>query len=395
MEPVLVLVVVLAGGLIAVSARSFAQSRWLDKQAAELVALRRQQEAERATFQEVAAQHTAFADVTLDALLIVRQSHEIVVANNAALEIFPQAGTLVGKTLMMVCRNHELDALVDEVFKAKEELETQITLEERSYRVRGLLVGVPERPMLALALQDVSELVRLSRARRDMVANIVHDLGTPINSIGVLVERLITTYGVNADKDREKLTKVNVQVANLQHIARELLDLATIESGKAIIRMVDVPLADVVNSSLDLMQTQAESKKHDMLNATPADLRVLVDPDQTRRVLTNLLHNAIKFTPEQGQIRVMAAVDGEMVKITVSDNGRGIPPPDRARIFERFYQVDTARTGQKSAVGAGLGLSIAKHIVTAQGGKIWAEPNFPNGANICFTVSLAADPAPV
>jgi two-component system phosphate regulon sensor histidine kinase PhoR len=393
--PTAIAVLVLIGVLVGLALHNKRQTQTLAEREAALLALQRELGAERGSQKELATQLSAFADVTLDALLILDRQNVIQVANNAASQLFPHAGTLIGKTLMSVCLNHELDELVDEVQKSREQLETQINIGERAYRVRGLLVETPNRVVVALALQDVSELVRLARARRDMVANVVHDIGTPINSIGLLIERLIATYGINAEKDRERLTKMNVQVADLQHLHRELLELSTIESGMAIMRMVNVELKELVHSAIELVQTQAESKKQDMLNEVPDALKVLADPDQTRRVLTNLIHNAVKFTPDQGQVRMTAAIEGDMVKICVIDNGRGIPPADRTRIFERFYQVDTARSGQKSSVGAGLGLSIAKHIITAQGGTIWAEPNLPQGTVMCFTLALATDSAPV
>jgi two-component system, OmpR family, phosphate regulon sensor histidine kinase PhoR len=395
--PTIIAALVVLGVLLALAVHSKRQTQALVTRKAELATLRRTLDAERGSQRELATQLSAFADVTLDALLIVNHLHVILVANNAAKQIFPQAGTIINKTLMMVCRNHELDDLVDEVQKTKEELETQIALDERSYRVRALLVETQTGAVVALALQDISELVRLARARRDMVANVVHDIGTPINSIGLLLERLIATHGTNPEKDMERLNKMNVQVADLQHLHRELLELSTIESGMAIMRLVNVELTELVHGAIELVQTQAESKKQEIRNEVPVDLKVLADPDQTRRVLTNLIHNAVKFTPEQGQVRITAAVDGDMIKISVIDNGRGIPPADRNRIFERFYQVDTARSGQKAAVGAGLGLSIAKHIITSQGGTIWAEPNLPQGTIISFTLGVATNPtsAPV
>ena len=104
----------------------------------------------------------------------------------------------------------------------------------------------------------------------------------------------------------------------------------------------------------------------------------------------NVMHNAVKFTPQGGQIIFTATCSAQMATIRIRDTGRGIPPHDRTRIFERFYQVDTARTGHPGG-GSGLGLSIAKHIIEAQGGKIWAEAGIPNGACICFTIPLAED----
>jgi two-component system phosphate regulon sensor histidine kinase PhoR len=230
--------------------------------------------------------------------------------------------------------------------------------------------------------------MRLTRARREMVANFSHDLGTPISSIRLLTETLQQSLGRNPERDKERLNKIAAEIDSLQHIRQELMDLSMIESGKAIIRMVTVNFADILRDAFDIMATQIEGKKLTLVNEIPADLPVLVDPEQTRRVIMNVMHNAVKFTPKDGQIIVTGSCDGQMTTIRIRDTGPGIPPQDRTRIFERFYQVDAARTGHPGG-GSGLGLSIAKHIIEAQGGKIWAEAGIPNGACIAFTLPIA------
>src|SRR5205807_6895257 len=129
--------------------------------------------------------------------------------------------------------------------------------------------------------------------------------------------------------------------------------------------------------------------KLEIVTKIPDTLEVLADPEQTRRVIVNIIHNAVKFTPSGGQIRFTSTRRGQMATIRITDSGPGIPPKDRTRIFERFYQADVARTGADG--GSGLGLSIAKHIVEAQGGTIWAEGADPHGACIAFTIPLADD----
>src|SRR5262249_34316743 len=132
----------------------------------------------------------------------------------------------------------------------------------------------------------------------------------------------------------------------------------------------------------------------EFVSQIPSDLLVLADPEQTRRVVTNLLHNSVKFTPSGGKIIFEASENSQMATIRARDTGIGIPPQERTRIFERFYQVDTARTAKTGGhgSGSGLGLSIAKHIIEAQGGRIWAEgapSDGPGGACIMFTIPLA------
>lgn len=347
------------------------------------------------TLSQLQAQIGWVADVTLDGLLVVNRDRMIVLANKMAGQIFDPSEPLTGRTLMSVTRNHELDSMLDAIFSADDDLESQITSNERSFRVRGMRLAWDGQPAVALALQDVTELLRLTRARRDMVTNIAHDLGTPISSIQILLETLNRDFGKNPDKDRQKLGKIAGQIDNLQHMLEELKDLSAIESGKAIMRLVEVNLHDTAAKAIEMMTAQADQKKLEVVNHIPAGMVVLADPEKILRVINNLIHNAIKFTPDKGSIGLSAerqdSDEGLLAKVMVRDTGMGIPPAERSRIFERFYQVDSARSGQKSAVGAGLGLSIAKHIVTAHGGTIWAEPNLPTGACICFTLPLVTD----
>jgi two-component system phosphate regulon sensor histidine kinase PhoR len=262
---------------------------------------------------------------------------------------------------------------------------------ERSFRVRIAVIETPEgRKNVMLALQDISELLLLARARRDMVANFSHDLRTPISSIRLLIETLTHNFGDSAKRDKRLVRKIAGEIDSLEHMTQELIDLSIIESGRANIRMIPVNFADTLREALTVMGTQIEQKSLGVVNNVPDTLRLLADPDQTRRVLMNVIHNAVKFTPSGGQIQFTAISDAQTATIAIQDTGPGIPPQDRTRIFERFYQVDTSRSGQ---TGSGLGLSIAKHIIEAQGGKIWAEAGIPGGARIVFTLPLAEESA--
>lgn len=382
---------ILALGLIIFAVRTFQYQRQIEQLRDQIEQTRREAQQESRTLRQRVTRLIALTDVTLDALLVVSFDHVIVRANKTAQLLFGDNRSLDGKTIMQTVRNHELDAMVDAVRKAGEELESQISIYDRSYRVRGSVVegGDLDAPVVALSLQDISELLRLARARRDMVANIVHDLGTPISSIRLLLDTLTLGFGKNPERDQRLITKIAGETDNLQHMTRELIDLSSIESGRAITRMIDTNLHELVGSAISLMETQAEPKKLTIRNQVPSDLMVLADPEQIKRVISNLLHNSIKFTGANGEINVSASADDQMATVAVQDTGTGIPPQERSRIFERFYQVDSARSGQKTKVGAGLGLSIAKHIVSAHGGDIWAEPNLPQGTTILFTLGLA------
>jgi two-component system phosphate regulon sensor histidine kinase PhoR len=241
-------------------------------------------------------------------------------------------------------------------------------------------------PYAALVLEDVSELRRLERARRDMVANISHELRTPITSIRLLSDTLLR----GALRDRERATglleKITSETDTLQQMAQELLDLSMIESGMTLVRLVPVELSELIAAAVDHLSEQAHRKGLSIEGQSPPHLQVLADPEQIGRVLTNLLHNAIKFTPEGGIVEISVELDQEWATVAVTDTGPGIPEHERERVFERFYRGDQARTGP----GTGLGLAIAKHIVEAHGGRIWAEESpTPPGARLCFTLPTA------
>ncbi len=334
-------------------------------------------------------QMLSIANVTFDAIIVIDKQRHVTLMNDAARSLFqieaPPASALT-QTLMAVTRHHQLDGLVDKALERHEPLEDQLEINGRWYKVR---VTQLETGTIVLALQDVTELLRLTRARRDMVANISHELRTPISSIRLLVDTLSQNIGRNPERDTRLLGKIGNETDSLQYLVEELHDLSMIESGRAIMRMVETPFNDIARDAINRVVTQVEQKKLELSNQIADDICVLADPDQTRRVLTNLISNAVKCTPSGGKITFSAERGDSMVTIQVTDTGPGISPSERSRVFERFYQIDTARSGSPQGGGSGLGLSIAKHIIEAQGGKIWAEGALPHGTRICFTLPRA------
>ncbi len=354
----------------------------------------------RARLSVLQHQAQALADVLFDPLLVFNVStspYTLVTLNAAAAHVFkvdPQAAQ--GRTVMQVTRHHEIDALVDALAQGQEQPETQIMIEDNTFRLRGRCLGESGERLVVIVLQDITELLRLARARRDMVANFSHDLRTPLSSIKLLIESMQMNLGRNLERDHKLLAKLAAEADSLHHMTQELIDLSMIESGRAIMRLVPVRALEVIESAFKAMEMQFDQKRLIATYDVPSDVWILVDAEQIRRVLTNLLHNAVKFTPPEGRITCTACVVGEAVQIEVTDTGIGIPPHERTRIFERFYQVDAARTGGGGSAnrgGTGLGLAISKHIVEAHGGKIWAEAGLPpTGARLCFTVPLTEPP---
>jgi two-component system phosphate regulon sensor histidine kinase PhoR len=218
-------------------------------------------------------------------------------------------------------------------------------------------------------------------------------LNTPIANIRLIIDGLFHEQEKPKRKQSTSALKlVGRETDALMRLARELLDLSMIESGQAIMRMIEMPLIELVDDAIERLGDQSDAKEIEIRDEVPKHLRVLADRDQVQRVLLNLIHNAIKWSPPKEKIRVRAESSGDEVIITVLDRGPGVPEDQRERIFERFYQVDKSR----SAGGTGLGLAICKHIVEAHGGHIWVEDNAEGkdgrGGNFKFTLPAAEIP---
>jgi len=399
---VVTLILLGAVGLLTAMYVNAARDRYaLHRRLVDLPALRRELNALNRALIAAEKRFAAMIETVFDPVLVVDVSDvqpRVVALNAASREAFKVGPSPLGETVMNVTRQHEIDTLVSRIAAGQEIPENQLQFNERTFRVRGVLISDGDRAFVVVVFQDISELLRLTRARRDMVANFSHDLRTPISSIRLLVESLQMNLGKNPERDRKQIDKLASEADSLQHMTQELIDLSMIESGKAIMRLVPTPLTDVLDKVISIMDTQIDQKRIHITRTIPPDVIVLVDPEQLKRVIANVVHNAVKFTPTEGEITLTALREGEMARLCISDSGPGIPPHERARIFERFYQVDPARTGgagSSNRGGTGLGLAIAKHIIEAHGGKIWAEAGAQGGACICLTVPLAEEmPSP-
>lgn len=328
-------------------------------------------------------------------LVLVLNEERIVIALNQAADVLFGGKHPIGEKLAEVLDAPELLEIIDRAMTGQEGLEEQIVLGRCFYRVRPQVFEYHKtHKFIGIALQDITQLVKLNRARRDMVANISHELRTPIQNIRLTIDSLFY------DKGRPKR---KASIASLRSIAREtdallwlvqeLYDLSMIESGQAILKLVPVRLLDVVNDSVSRLKDQFDAKQLKIVLHIPEKLVVLCDYEQTRRVLMNLLHNAMKWSPVGEAVTVSASGNGEEVTIQVFDNGPGVPEDQRERIFERFYQVDSSRSKKE---GTGLGLAICKHIVEAHGGQIRAEGNATgSGGRFIFTLLDGGTDTPV
>lgn len=247
-----------------------------------------------------------------------------------------------------------------------------------------------------LAIEDLTELRRLERVRRDFIANISHELRTPLASIRLLAETLEDAIDTDRDKAQMFLEKIENEVHHLNGLVNELLELSRIESGLVPMVIEPVQAEQLVREVMARMLPQAQ--RHRVTLHTEVDegnILVVADSKQIARVLVNLVHNAIKFTPSGGKVTIGTAeqAGGQTQRFYVSDTGVGIRPEELPRVFERFYKADRARAKTDfigpGGGGSGLGLAIARHVVEAHGGRITAESRVGHGSTFTFTLPVA------
>ena len=243
-----------------------------------------------------------------------------------------------------------------------------------------------------IVIQDLTRLHQLQTVRQDFISNVSHELRTPIASLRALVETLSDGALEDSVAAHRFLRHMEVEVDALSQMVQELLDLARIEAGKAPLQLTATPTLNLLRHATERLQAQATRAQLTLRIEGATELPfVYVDGNRVEQVLTNLIHNAIKFTPTGGEIRVSATTsDTQTLTVKVADTGVGIAPEDLPRVFERFYKADRARSGG----GTGLGLAIAKHIIQAHGGRIWVESRLGKGSTFCFTLPLATTVAP-
>ncbi len=365
------------------------QARRIAVRAAQVEQAAARREAEQAALvAQVAALQRRLAQVEAsvhDALIVVDASQHITALNEEGRALF---GHVVGRSLIEVVRDADLRQAVAETLADHKRRTLSLSAAQRAYRVQMTGGG----DTATLAFQDVTDLHRLQRARRDFVANISHELRTPLTSLGLLWDALLATTG---DGDEGELVgTIASEVQALTTLVTDMLDLSQIEDGRMPLRLAPIRVTDLVEQVVARLMPQAEQKGVTLTVEVEPSLQALADADKAGRVLVNLLDNAVKYSHPGGQVCITARrnpdrrIEGGDVLFTVADNGPGIAAADLTRVFERFFKADRARE-RGGGVGAGLGLAIARHLVEAHGGRIWATSVEGQGATFHFTLPEA------
>ena len=296
-----------------------------------------------------------------------------------------------GRPVMELIRYPDLVSFIQKVLTVEAAIHSEVVVGS----VRTSSFAVTAAPVRSegsttgavMVLHDISEIRRLERARRDFIANISHEFKTPLTAIQGFAETLLG--GALDDKqNRERFLEIIREHAlRLSRLTEDLLKLAQIEAGQLPYDARFVSFAEVVHPCLDTARVKAEKKNLIIKADCPADLpRLYGDLQAFHEILENLLDNAVRYTSAGGRITVSAAVEGNEIVISVSDNGIGVPKADQVRIFERFYRADAARSRESG--GTGLGLSVVKHLVEAQGGRVTVESEVGNGSTFRVTLPI-------
>ncbi|MBI4283902.1 MAG: HAMP domain-containing protein [Chloroflexi bacterium] len=218
--------------------------------------------------------------------------------------------------------------------------------------------------------------------RRNMVADIAHELRTPLSILQGNIEAMLD--GV-LETNTDNLTSIHQETLLLARLVDDLRTLSLADSGQLKFQPETTDLRNVAQQVIDGFQTQLAAKKVSLALEAPNDLpQAWVDPDRTAQVLRNLLSNACHYTPEGGNITIRLTADDDGITVLVADTGVGIPPEDLPYVFDRFYRVDRSRT--RATGGSGLGLTIVKQLVEAQNGRVWAESTEGKGSIFSFRV---------
>jgi len=244
---------------------------------------------------------------------------------------------------------------------------------------------------LWLIVADVSELRRLQRIRTEFIDNLSHELRTPLTTVSLLAETLSREADATdvslPPKMRDRIGKIEVETGHLVQMVNELLDLSRIESGGTLHLVDGLDMARLAAQSAERLRLFADRQGVTFRVETPDGVTpVRGDGARLGQVVVNLVHNAVKFSPDGGEIVIRVRHDGDEVITSVEDQGVGVPRDAQDRVFERFYKVDRARLRAEAGGGTGLGLAIARHVVEQHGGRIWVESVEGSGSTFSFAL---------
>lgn len=362
--------------------------------------LQRQAQQHRHRLSQETARSEALINSMVEGLLLLDANGRVLMANAAMERLFHLGGSVRGRTVMEALRLHQVQELVQRTLVEGRVLEVEIAQTalggaDRHFMVNSACVTNSEGAAqgIVLVFHDITRLKLLEETRKEFVANVSHELRTPLSIIKGYAETL-ATLPPDPENTRKFAGIIERHSDRLTLLVEDLLTIAGLESGQMAVSWQALELRRLTQRVMDELVSKAEARGVALENAVPEGAVVSADVGRLQQVLTNLIDNAIKYGGEGGKVWVEAARNEAETVISVNDNGPGIPPEARERVFERFFRVDKARSRDRG--GTGLGLSIVKHIIQAHGGRVWVEANALGGAKFCVTLPAlrnAAEPS--
>ncbi len=324
-----------------------------------------------------------------DGLLVVDKSLRVTLVNQAFRKLFALPEISLGAPLLDVVRDATVDRLIEETVRTGKATQSELvradpkTNSERDVEISavpikddaGLTTGA------VVLFHDITQLKQTDKVRRDFVANVSHELRTPLSILRGYIETLLDNPQTS-DKELSRILRVMERHSKrLGLLVDDLLTLAQLESRSAGLQFSDVQLAELFQSVIrDWEKKLAEKQLKVVVDLSPDARTIRADETRLHEVLYNLLDNALKYSRENGEIRLRGAQHGPEIVLSVTDNGIGISKDDLPRVFERFYRADKARSRELG--GTGLGLAIVKHIAQLHGGRVEAESELGKGTTI-------------
>jgi two-component system phosphate regulon sensor histidine kinase PhoR len=327
---------------------------------------------------------SALADGTTQGVIAVDGDRKIELLNDAVREMLGVTSSPVGEPLIEFVRLPQLFELLDAEGSATAEVE--LANHRRALIKVAPKFGTEGRVLL---LEDVTKVRKLESVRRDFVANVSHELRTPVAVIRANAETLLSGAKDDPVMGPKLMDGLHRNAERLARILADLLDLSRLDAGQYRLELGNVPVRAAIDQSLSAVETQARARGVEVKVEVAGDLAVRADPKALDQILVNLVDNAVKYTSANGHVCVEATPEDAAVRIEVRDDGPGIPPKHRERVFERFYRADPSRS--RDAGGTGLGLSIVKHLTESMSGEVGVEPNTPRGSIFWLRLPLSVE----
>ncbi len=336
-------------------------------------------------------QHQAILGNMAEAVIAVDKDTRIISVNPSGEKMLNIPGRqIVGKLFLEVFPNNDIGEIITDVLRSGKFLPKELSVIwplQKTFQVNAApLFENSAVNGCVLVIHDITEMRRLEKVRSDFVANVSHELKTPLTSIKGFVETLLEGAIDDKEESRNFLKIVQEHAERLDRLTSDLLSLSSLESRQAEIKKEKVAVRQLVEQIASGFSVQLKKKSLRFENKVSDDVSAHADKNRIEQVFTNLIDNAIKFNRESGLVEVSALMQGGFVKFIVKDTGSGIPEKDIPRIFERFYRVDKGRSRELG--GTGLGLSIVKHIIESHDGSVGVVSTEGLGSEFWFTLSV-------